>query len=77
MPHDALYEILVSNWELLFETTTSSKAKDCGTSFSELTDILISSKPQMLAELLAYLITDLRAVSLEKLLKVSVTCSYM
>lgn len=69
---ESLLGILKTNWELFFDTTTSSKAKDNGTSFSELTAILLRTKPEMVAELWAYLIIDLRAINLEKLLKVGI-----
>lgn len=70
VPIDDLRRILEANWELLFDTSFSSKAKGNAATFSELTAILIDRKPNMLAELLAHLITDTKAVNLEKVMKV-------
>lgn len=66
IPDDDLKTILMSNWELLFDTSGNSETP----TFSELTSLLIDKRPDMLAELLAHLITETRAVNLEKVLKV-------
>lgn len=73
VPVEDLKEILNANWELLFDASGNIKSKDCIRTFSELTAILIDKKPNMLAALLAYLINDKKAVTLDTVLKVNIS----
>lgn len=72
---DQLYSILFDNWELLLELTIGSGGKvKASTTFSELTVLLMSVHPDILAELFSDLMADNKPLTLHKVLKVIFYC---
>ncbi|XP_060533460.1 uncharacterized protein LOC132706255 isoform X2 [Cylas formicarius] len=68
---ERLVELLLDNWDLLFETTYVPQSKTKGvTSFSELSVLLISVCPELLADILVRLIVEKKTVNLCKIIKV-------
>lgn len=66
--HD-LQQLLVENWEILFDFALKNGAKTI-VGFSEVCIVLFGIHPDMLAQFFASLIRDNKAVSLGKILKV-------
>lgn len=71
IPKEDLFDVLLENCELLFETTNNISGKSKGTTtFSELSVMLMGKHPEILSDLLVWLMTDSKAISLHKVLKI-------
>lgn len=65
-----LHDVLLENWELLFESVDTAGKSKVANTFSELTTVLMSVCPDTLSEILVNLIVEKRVLSLGKMLKV-------
>lgn len=66
-----LFNILVENYDLLFETTHSAQNRSKGvTTFSELAILLINVLREKMSKLFVYLITEKKLITLHKMIKV-------
>ena len=68
-----LHDVLLENWELLFELVDAPAKGKVASTFSELTTVLMSVCPDTLSEILINLIAEKRVLSLGKMLKVRST----
>ncbi|CAH2008089.1 unnamed protein product [Acanthoscelides obtectus] len=67
----SLCDLLLENYNLVFETTYSPQSKSKGvTTFSELTILLITVCPELLCTIFVTLVIDKKVINLHKLLKV-------
>ncbi|XP_025834263.1 Hermansky-Pudlak syndrome 3 protein isoform X2 [Agrilus planipennis] len=69
MNREELYTILEENWELLFDMGNNGNRNKGKISLSELATLMMSSNPEVLADVLVSLILDRRNVTLNRILK--------